>query len=337
MGRPGIRGRLGAAGLRSGKAPFGLGEITQKLQPQGALPQLDKLRSRKKMKKYYIAALILSVSIDLCAQNGDGRYGWIENGKVRHGAGTATFSCNYPDPMLEAISTVRLEYGWRVSYEAPPFFSDFDLTNNASPKWLEAHPKWLEAHPNARNAKRVAGGRFTSTYTEYVDMSQSGAIESVLNKIVADYNASENPGKHTLLKLDDGSYDVVSASVKNSEGVEQKIEPILDTLISIPEQERSVLDTVEVVLAEITRKTGKKAILFTFYSNLLLRDRASIGGKNVSARSVLRRALAATNRPLLWDLGYDVNLRMYLFSPSVTMKAEKTDLGETMGVPIDRN
>lgn len=286
--------------------------------------------SCKEMKKYYIAALILSVSIVLGAQNGDGRYGWIENGKVRHDAGTATFSCNFPDPMLEAISTIRLEYGWRVSYEAPPFFSDFDLVDNTP-------PKWLEEHPNARKGKRVAGGRFTSSYTEYVDMSQSKAGESVLKKIIADYNASGNPGKYKLLKLDDGIYDIVAASVKNKDGVEQKIEPILDTVISIPEQERSLLDTVEMVLAEITRKTGKKAILFTFYSNLLLMDRASIGGKNVSARSLLLRALAASNRPLLWDLGYDVNLQTYLFSPSVTMKAEKTDLGETIGVPVDRH
>lgn len=280
------------------------------------------------MKKNYFAILVYCCcAVSIYAQQQPARFGWIENAEIRRESGVATVSCNHPDAMSDVISAVRLEYGWTVSVEAPPFFSDFDLIDDTPPKWKATHP--------SGRVRRARVGKFTSSYTEYPDMSQAPAQESVLKKIIADYNASENAGKYELLRLGDGSYDVVPSSVTDSDDLEKRVQPILDTIISIPEQERSVFETIETIFDALTTKTGKKIILFTPSSNDLMK-RATIGGESVSARSLVTRALAATSRPMLWELGYNPNKEIYLFSPSVVMMAQQTETGQSVPVAIDR-
>lgn len=253
----------------------------------------------------------------------------FQRGAIQHGAGTASFSCNQPDTLLETIRTVRNEYGWSVSFESAPFYSKYDLVDDTG-------PKWRAAHPNARGVNRVAGGRFASTFTEFPDMSQTGAEEATLEKIVADYNTSGNPGRYAVQKLDAGIYDIVPVSVKDESGKDAAVQPFLDTLISVPIEQRSVYDTVELILGQLSAKTGKKAIMLGIPINVFFNSVVTVGGENMQARTLLLNAFAATNRPLIWDLGYDSNVSTYLLNASVSLRTVKGSSGQMTLAPIDR-
>src|SRR5260221_13841766 len=115
------------------------------------------------MRKKYFAVLIYCCALSVCAQQQPSRFAWIENARIQRESGVATVSCNHPDAIFDAITAVRLEYGWKVSVEAPPFFSDFDLMDDTP-------PKWKATHPNGK-VRRARVGKFSSSYPEYGDMS----------------------------------------------------------------------------------------------------------------------------------------------------------------------
>jgi hypothetical protein len=260
------------------------------------------------------------------AQNGPDAF---QRGAIQRAAGTATVSMNHPDTLLEAIRTVRNEYGWSVSFESAPFYSKYDLVDDTG-------PKWRAAHPNARGVNRVAGGRFASTFAEFPDMSQPGAEEATLEKIVADYNTSGNPGRYAVQKLDAGVYDIVPVAVKDEAGHDASVQPILDTRISIPIQQRSLYDTVKLILEQLSAKSGKKAIVLGIPVNVFLNSVVTVGGENIPARTMLLNAFAATNRPLIWDLGYDPNVSTYLLNATVSLRSVKGSSGQMTLAPVDR-
>jgi hypothetical protein len=275
-------------------------------------------------------AFFLALGISLQAQKASGHYDWIEWGKISHGNGKATFSCNHPDAMLEAIRTVREEYGWNVSVEIPSFFSSYDLVDDTA-------VEWRNAHPGAKGVKRTAGGRFSSTFDDPAQNIDTALEESVLNRIVSDYNSSGNPGQYRLVKLKDGVFDVVGASVRNEEGSEVPTESLLDTLVTLPSQNRTLYDTVNLILDEASKKLGKRAIMVWVPVNVFRNVEVTVGGKNVSARDLLLQAFSSTPRSLMWDVGYDSrpDPKVYLFSSSVAMKVETGRTGVRVPVPVN--
>jgi hypothetical protein len=272
-------------------------------------------------------AVFCSIAI---AQQKPNRYAWIESGKVEHQSGTATLSCNHPDTLQEVIRTLREEYGWSISTEMPPFFSSFDLVDDTS-------PKWRAAHPNRPGALHLAGKRFSSTFQESSNMSDSASEEAVLRKVVSDYNSSGNPGRFEVRKLADGVYDVIGTDVRDAQGADLALGALLDTKITLPVQERSLFDTVKLILNTLSITTGKKVIMMSFPNNTFLRSRVTVGGDHVVARDVLLEALQASTRPMVWDLAYAPGTQTYILSASITTKMITTRQGIRVPAAIDLN
>lgn len=224
-----------------------------------------------------------------------------EEGTVEHKPGTATVSSNDPRPLRQAISALNEEYGWTVDYEDPPYSSNselIDVTDNQ----LRA------AHPNSRRVTVPSGGAFDSTFQEDSTLNTSAGEARVLKQIVNDYNHSANPGKFLLRAQDGGRYTIIGSNVKDTEGKDKSVLPLLDTPISLTRSKRSALDTISLILQEVTGRTQVKTGVSWVPNNLLINTQITVGGDNVPARELLLEALTATGRPLVY---YPDVLRQY--------------------------
>ena len=202
---------------------------------------------------------------------------------VKHNAGAGTLTANDPRPLMQAVEAISQEYGWTVDYEDPLYQSHFDLVDSTDPDWRAAHPK-------EKGAMRVAGGLFQSNFSE---PSTENGEEQVLEKLVADYNSSGNPGKFAVRKETEGRYAVVGVSRRDEAGRDQTVNALLDTLITIPVQQRDATATLQLIVDTLAATSGVHVKLGTIglSSDPLQEATLTIGGANVPARTLLLQAL----------------------------------------------
>jgi hypothetical protein len=252
---------------------------------------------------------------------------FMKAGTVEHNAdNTATVTANYPSPLLQAIGAVRIEYGWQVNYEEPPYFSQYDLVDATDAKWRASHPL-------AKGVTRAAGGQFTSRFPEAANASE----EELLKKIVSDYNASGNPGKFELRKEGAQSYSVVGVAVKDEKGNDRTLVPLLDTRLTEPSQELSANDALNLLLSLLGSQTGKTVIVGTYPVSTFLQAHGVAGGDNVPARILLGQVCALTGRPILWEITYvaDTEPATYVVNIQIAHRSQTDALGNRTLVPID--
>src|ERR1700675_3234621 len=100
-----------------------------------------------------------------------------------------------PPPPPQAVESLSEEYGWVIDYE-DPIYSDAETLDRTEPLWVASHPGGRQ--------RLVAGHRFESEFPEVSKIGFSASEEkSVLQKVVADFNKSGNPGQFTL--VDEGA------------------------------------------------------------------------------------------------------------------------------------
>jgi hypothetical protein len=223
---------------------------------------------------------------------------------------TGKLTANDPRPLMQAIEAISQEYGWTVDYEDPPYRSQFDLVDDTD-------PTWRANHPNAKGVVRVSGGLFHSSFPE---PSAENSEEQVLQKLVADYNASGNPGKFAVRKEADGRYAVIGISRKDETGKEEAVNALLDTPITIPVQQRDARDTLHLIVDTLSETTGVDVKLGTIglSSNPLQEATLTIGGTNVSARALLLQALGDVSKTsphfqgiFVWNFLFDADDNAY--------------------------
>jgi hypothetical protein len=238
------------------------------------------------------------------------------HGTVQHHGTSATVMANHDHALRQAIEAVREEYEWVVDYEDPPFQSERDFVDITK-------PEWRAAHPGQRGQRLLAGSAFQSEYAEPPNTATSTVEqERVLNKIVADYNSSRNPGKYRAVKEPGGRFAVIGEYVKNDYGSDEKVSPILDTPISIPVQTRGTLEMLYLIVEQLSAKTGIK-FGYVNWDNSPFRSRVRLGGENVTARSLILRALASRGRLGLIDLRFNPLLgnEFHLLTPVASISS----------------
>jgi hypothetical protein len=253
---------------------------------------------------------------------------YMEHGLIDHHAGTATVKADYAQPLQQAITAVREEYGWVVNFEDPPYQGKHDLIDMTN-------PKYRPTHPNARIVLGPAGGPFQSTYPETPHMWNSPAAEpDVLEKIVSDYNQSGNPGNFVVRELADGSFDVVGDSIHNDSGEDVPITPALDTSILIPRAARSGRATIDAVLHTLSAKIGIPAGIGLAPSPLLGQAQFTMGGSSVPARDLIMQVIDGLGRKYVWLFIYEPQPREYLLVLLPVARAEYGAFGQKRLVPV---
>jgi len=232
---------------------------------------------------------------------------------VQHNGTSGTLTANDPRPLMQAIEAISQEYGWTVDYEDPPYRSQFDLVDDTD-------PIWRANHPTAKGVVRVSGGLFQTNFPEPSTISGNDVEEQVLQKLVADYNSSGNPGKFIVRKQAEGRYAVIGVSRRDDAGRDQSINAPLDTAISFPVQERDARATLHLIADSVTAKSGVKVYLgMTGLSSDPLQEATlTIGGSNVPARTLLLQALDSLSSTSLhfrgifvWEFLFDADMNAY--------------------------
>jgi hypothetical protein len=154
----------------------------------------------------------------------------------------------------------------------------------------DTDPTWRANHPKAKGVVRVSGGLFQSSFPE---PSSENTEERVLEKLVADYNSSGNPGKFAVREETDGRYAVIGVSRRDESGKDEAVNTLLDTPITIPVQQRDATATLQLIVDTLASTSGVKIKLGTIglSSDPLQEATLTIGGANVPARKLLLQAL----------------------------------------------
>ena len=275
------------------------------------------------MKKICLIIFLASVAVGQQATKPK----FMDAGAIQHNPdNTASVISNDPQPLRQAILAIREEYGWAVNYEMPEYFSHYDLVDNTAPQWRAAHPL-------SKGVTRAAGGQFNSVFPETANIGE----EELLKKVISDYNSSGNPGKFELRKEGDKQYSVVGIAVKDEDGRDRTVTPLLDAPITMPSEQRTVDEAVTLLFSLLSSQTGKKVILGRYPSPEFIYHSGIAGGENVPARALLRQIFALTGRPLEWDVYYhaDPDPKVYMVNVDIAKRPEIDDFGRRMLVPID--
>jgi hypothetical protein len=247
---------------------------------------------------------------------------FLSHANIERKDGQVSVLANSPRPLDQAVAAIRRQYGWIVDYEDPPYDSH-DLVDDTD-------PGWREAHPNAKGVTRVAGGTFTTVFSLGSDMNTLPPDrERVLDKVLADYETSGNPGVFTLTKEGADRYAVVGVGVKDSNGSEKKVAPILDNRIVLPLQERTVGDTLQLILRALSEKSEFKVVLGSAPINLILQTKVKLGGDERSARELLTQLATATRFPMVWRLLYDADPGWYFMNLEIATEATRDSSGQS--------
>jgi hypothetical protein len=167
------------------------------------------------------------------------------------------------------------------------------------------------------------------------------AREQVLRKLVSDYNSSGNPGKFIVRKEAEGRYAVIGVSRKGEARQDETVPVLLDSPITIPVQQRSAAETLQLIVERLSATTGVKVLLASNWlsSNPLEDAEVSVGGTNIPARTLLSQTLDPANgrRLFRWDLLlFDADADAYFLRLSTVTKVQIDDHGRRTTQPLER-
>ena len=196
-------------------------------------------------------------------------------------------------PLAALIDQLETRYGWIITYEDPPYENAADLDDVT-----------LDVAKDPKSFKgKVLVPRRRRFDFRYPNADQPQA-EDVLAVLVRDYNMAGNNDGFRLLRT--GKFFHVVPSVSDNKiGLPTNRQSRLDVRVTIPVVERSVLETLELVVAQVRELTGVPVMMGRVPVNLLLQKKLRTGAATEPARDVLVRALTSTGRDLSWRLNCD--------------------------------
>jgi len=209
-------------------------------------------------------------------------------------------------PVAEAIQVLEKRYGWRITYEDPPYshYSDISVVTDLHlPATPVQNPSQLQA---LQGTSRLVPKSRSLTFTlPSANPDELGAVEA----LVKSYNASRGGNVFAVVR-GTGLLHVVPRQKTGSSGNLEPVKPILDTVITIEPKER----TADALIEEICKKsfistnthvgTGPVAMNF-------LQTKTSIGGSGKTARSILEQLILEIGAPLSWRLFYGPDDKSY--------------------------
>jgi hypothetical protein len=274
--------------------------------------------------KKRLAWLVLSFATLAISQVAAPKTRFWDHAIVKQKDGSVIVDANSPRPMDQALEAIAEQYGWVIDYEDPPYGSS-DLVDDTDPAWRKAHPA-------EKGVTRVAGSMFRAEFSVDGDMvAGSPDEERVLDKVVADYEASGNPGDFVLKKEGvAGRYAVVGVAARDGNGNSRRYDPILDTRVTLSPEERSVGSTLDLIARLVSEKSGRLMDPGQAPINLVTQTRAKIGGDEQAARDLLAQLASETRLLMRWRLLYDADWKggTYFLNLEIATQTTKDGSGE---------
>lgn len=258
-----------------------------------------------------IFALILVFAVQAAQHTEPGTGYWYE-GVVTHGQGKTTVKSNDPRPLRQATEALAKEYGWTVDYEDPAY-SESEGLERTDPAFLASHP--------GEKQHLVGGHRFESEFPENPNTGASVSEEkAALQKVIADYDNSGNPGKFSLLDEGGGRFAVVGTTV----GAGQPPSGVMDSPITVDSKNTNGAWALDKICGKLTASSGAQVRLLQYPMNVFVHTQITLRAENKPGRDVLRAVLAQTSQKLTWSLLYDIDDKTYYLNviPVVNVNTE---------------
>jgi hypothetical protein len=194
-------------------------------------------------------------------------------------------TANSPRPLLQTLDALQRTYGWTVGYEDPRYNSRQDV---------------VDVTDNGSRNELPAGGEFS------VEFPASTPDQGKTLRLIVDaYNRSKNPGRFELRRTAQEDFYIVGTAARNEAGTISSQEPLLDVVITLTSQERTVADTLDLLSHAVAAQGHTTIVMGILPRNILEHTTATIGGTKISARELLIACLKATHRNLYWRLLFD--------------------------------
>lgn len=188
-------------------------------------------------------------------------------------------------------------------------------------------PEMLSANPNVRRALRPTGGSFIANYPEDLSggMSSDQDRRAVLDKVLADYAASGNPGHFEVREIGPSRFAIVG---RNDYQV-----PLLDTKVSM-EIDGRAYGALNSLLRSVQEKSGHGVGLGFAPTNALMHCNIREHISEESARSALLKIMDLCHLNLVWQLLYDAKLDEFFLSLEYTSRFYQDPDGRRRLLPV---
>jgi hypothetical protein len=218
-------------------------------------------------------------------------------------------------PVAEAIQELAKRYGWRTTYEDPPYshYNDIsfltDIRLPATPVQSLSHLQTLQ-----ENKSRLVPKSGSLSFTlPPGDPDELGAVEA----LVKSYNASRGGNVFAVVQ-GAGLLHVVPRQMTGFSGNLEPVKPVLDTVITIEPKERISYALIKEICDKISIGTNTNVVIGTSPTNMLFNTKTSIGGSGRPARSILDQWILENGAPLSlsWRLFYGPDDKGYALNIS---------------------
>jgi hypothetical protein len=223
--------------------------------------------------------------------------------QVQHWEGAATVHSEDVRPLWMALNAIQREYGWVIDYEDPIYSLETESTVSHNAQWESLHA--------GKPSRLPAGTSFSSKYPEDSRKSISASQrQSVIEKIVADFNASPNPGHFEVHQAGPNRVHVIGYS-RSAKGVRRSV---LDTPVTLSPGTMSGMEALNKLVQALSEASGTQVVLGAIAWNPVARARVELKGVSVPARAILTDIADSANVELMWDFLYDINSNSYFLS-----------------------
>jgi hypothetical protein len=246
----------------------------------------------------YAVCLCWFLTVQSFSQTTHSPTSYLKEATISESAGTVRIVANTPRPLAQMLDALQKKYGWAVDYEDPQFLSKMDV--------IEIKETGKGPATSNLSQKLPAGGPFTIEFP-----SSAVSEEKILQLAVDSYNRSDNPGRFELRSAKQGAFFVVGIKARDTHDQIANQSAVFDELVTVANQQRNALDTVNLICQQIAAQRGIAVTLGVFPQRVLAAATVSVGGTKVAARDLLLQTLNLPRRSLYWRLLFDPNSKGY--------------------------
>jgi hypothetical protein len=229
-------------------------------------------------------------------------------------ADTEHLSVNNGRPLAEAAWELEKRYGWVITYEDPMYVNESEINDVT----LQVRRDLDKYKPGQAPTVLVPkGGPLAITFNLTSDDNIPVRPESVVQKLLEANGAAGNGGSFRL-EVSGPIVHVIPTAYKNIAGTSIPLQPVLDSLISIPAEERTGMQSLEALCAAVSEVSQTKVVVGTVDPNLFVRYSNQLGAKDEKARDFLvsllenvRGTARLDDTDLSWRLLFDPKDKTY--------------------------
>ncbi|HIJ73831.1 MAG TPA: hypothetical protein HPP83_07000 [Candidatus Hydrogenedentes bacterium] len=239
---------------------------------------------------------------------------------------------NEPRPLAAAARVLETRHGLPISYEDPKYISEQDMSDATLSVRKDLH---LYAAGEAPKVLVPRAAQLSATYTVSTEANLPTDLLGILEGLCDAHSNSGNPGRFRVV-ASDGMLHIVPTSILNKSGGYETAGSVLDTIVAFPEQQRSTMETLGLLLLKISEVSGEHVTFGMIPINRLSQTQVSTGASNERARDVLIRILKGTEGTFSWRLFYDASphLQWHVLNIHFVRTRESGGTAEAAFAPI---